>query len=278
MADAAPRRRPGLAEVELVVVETTGDAPTDVPSARHRRPGRVRQGGAAGGARRPGRPRRALGEGPPVGTAARGPGAGGRAAPGRAARRASSARRSPAWRPARRVATGSVRRRAQLAVLRPDLDVRRACAATSTPGSAKVARRRRHRGGRRPRSSASAATDRGGRGAVGPSRWCRRSARARWRWSAAATTTAARDRLAKIESSIDRGFVDLERAFLAELGGGCDLPVGAHAHLDHDGQSSSTRSSPGRRACGGTAATGRLSDHAWVEDTAREAAAAVGSA
>jgi hydroxymethylbilane synthase len=85
----------------------------------------------------------------------------------------------------------------------------------------------------------------------------------------------ARDRLAKIESSIDRGFVDLERAFLAELGGGCDLPVGAHAHLDHDGQLvfHSFLSGPGgvwrdRRH-------GHLSDHTWVVAAAREAAAAV---
>ena len=33
----------------------------------------------------------------------------------------------------------------------------------------------------------------------------------------------------------DRAAVDAERAFLAELGGGCDLPVGAYARLDGDG-------------------------------------------
>ena len=38
-----------------------------------------------------------------------------------------------------------------------------------------------------------------------------------------------------IEYAVDRLAVDLERAFLAELGGGCDLPVGAHAPLDTDG-------------------------------------------
>ena len=39
-------------------------------------------------------------------------------------------------------------------------------------------------------------------------------------------------RLAKIEHRDSRVAVDAERAFLAELGGGCDLPVGAHATLD----------------------------------------------
>ena len=32
------------------------------------------------------------------------------------------------------------------------------------------------------------------------------------------------------------GCVDAERAFLAELGGDCDLPAGAHATVEPDGQ------------------------------------------
>ncbi len=35
--------------------------------------------------------------------------------------------------------------------------------------------------------------------------------------------------------------MDAERAFLAELGGGCDLPVGAYAEVDGDGDGLSVR-------------------------------------
>lgn len=38
--------------------------------------------------------------------------------------------------------------------------------------------------------------------------------------------------LAALEHAPSRRAVDAERAFLAELGGGCDLPVGAHAVID----------------------------------------------
>jgi hydroxymethylbilane synthase len=41
--------------------------------------------------------------------------------------------------------------------------------------------------------------------------------------------------LAAIEHGPSRRAVDAERAFLAQLGGGCDLPVGAHAEVDADG-------------------------------------------
>lgn len=41
-----------------------------------------------------------------------------------------------------------------------------------------------------------------------------------------------RERLAAIEDEPSRRAVDGERAFLAELGGGCDLPVGAFAVVD----------------------------------------------
>jgi len=37
-----------------------------------------------------------------------------------------------------------------------------------------------------------------------------------------------------IEHAPSRRRVDAERSFLAELGGDCDLPAGAHAVLDHD--------------------------------------------
>ena len=41
-----------------------------------------------------------------------------------------------------------------------------------------------------------------------------------------------RERLSTIEHPPSRLAVDTERAFLAELGGGCDLPVGAYATVD----------------------------------------------
>src|SRR4051812_746737 len=42
--------------------------------------------------------------------------------------------------------------------------------------------------------------------------------------------------LAAIEHEPSRRAVDAERAWLAEVGGGCDLPVGAHAKVDSDGR------------------------------------------
>jgi hydroxymethylbilane synthase len=42
--------------------------------------------------------------------------------------------------------------------------------------------------------------------------------------------------LAAIEHGPSRRAVDAERAWLAEVGGGCDLPVGAHATVDDDGR------------------------------------------
>jgi hydroxymethylbilane synthase len=44
-----------------------------------------------------------------------------------------------------------------------------------------------------------------------------------------------RARLARIEHPTSRRRVDAERAFLAELGGDCELPAGAHAVIDHHG-------------------------------------------
>ena len=43
---------------------------------------------------------------------------------------------------------------------------------------------------------------------------------------------AARAAIAAIEHAPSRRRVDAERAFLARLGGGCELPVGAHATID----------------------------------------------
>lgn len=43
-------------------------------------------------------------------------------------------------------------------------------------------------------------------------------------------------RFAAIEHAASRTAVDAERAFLAELGGGCDLPVGAYAVVSDEGE------------------------------------------
>ena len=47
--------------------------------------------------------------------------------------------------------------------------------------------------------------------------------------------TATREALAAIDDGAVRRVVEAERAFLAELGGGCTLPVGAHAVAVADG-------------------------------------------
>jgi len=44
-----------------------------------------------------------------------------------------------------------------------------------------------------------------------------------------------RELLVRIEHATSRRCVDAERAFLAELGGDCELPAGAHAVVDRDG-------------------------------------------
>jgi hydroxymethylbilane synthase len=46
---------------------------------------------------------------------------------------------------------------------------------------------------------------------------------------------ATRRALAAVEDALARTAVDAERAFLATLGGGCDLPAGAHATVAPDG-------------------------------------------
>ena len=97
--------------------------PPDVPICADRRPGRVREGGAGGGARRAGRPRRALGQGPavarpPTGLVHR---RGARA--GRPPRRPRRLHRSTTWPPAALVGhrVGAPAGPAGLAAARPHL-------------------------------------------------------------------------------------------------------------------------------------------------------------
>ena len=78
-------------------------------------------------------------------------------------------------------------------------------------------------------------------------------------------TTGAGGRRSSIAPS--RCAVDVERAFLAELGGGCDLPVGAHATLRPVARSVAPALLPGRRrvAPGRWAVVrARPGDHGWA--------------
>ena len=131
-----------------------------------------------------------------------------------------------------RIGTGAVRRRAQLAARRPDLtfhdlrgnvDTRLAKAAQFD--AIVVAAAALDRLGQRHRAAelldVTVMVPQVGQGALAVE--CR------------ADDHSTRDRLATIEDRDSRTAVDAERAFLAELGGGCDLPVGAYATVDRDG-------------------------------------------
>ena len=124
------------------------------------------------------------------------------------------------------VATGSVRRRAQLAALRPDLrflDLRGNMATRLgkiPPGGAVVA--------------AAAALQRLGWAdriaqLLDPAVVLPQVAQGALAVECRMDDAEARSRLAAIENPVARRRVDAERAFLARLGGGCDLPVGALA-------------------------------------------------
>ena len=130
------------------------------------------------------------------------------------------------------VATGSARRRVQLANLRPDLTfaglrgnlaTRLAAVGQGAVAAVVVAKAALDRLGGRPPIRARA------RGARARGRCCPRSGRGHWPWSAGRTTPSRRRALAAIDDPVVAPPGHAERAFLAELGGGCTLPVGAHA-------------------------------------------------
>jgi len=123
------------------------------------------------------------------------------------------------------VATGSVRRRAQLAHLRPDLEFVELRGNIQTrlskvpPGGALV--------------MAVAALDRLGleaqiAQALDPSVMLPQVAQGALAVECRDDDLPTRELLRRIEHGPSRLAVDGERAFLAALGGGCDLPVGAH--------------------------------------------------
>jgi hydroxymethylbilane synthase len=173
------------------------------------------------------------------------------------------------------VATGSVRRQAQLAARRPDLtfidlrgNIDTRLAKVPDGGAVVVAQAALDRLGLAGHASevlgVSTMVPQVGQGALAIE--CR------------ASDKVTQRRLGAIESAVDRGFVDLERAFLAELGGGCDLPVGAHARLDADGQVELHAFLAGRDDVWRARRNGDLHDPAWAAAMAREGAAAVGLA
>ena len=171
------------------------------------------------------------------------------------------------------VATVSVRRRAQLTVMRPDLvfadlrgNIDTRLAKVPDGGAIVMAMAALDRLGRTDRVAEALSVEQMvpqvGQGALAVE--CRHADR------------AVRDRLGKIEAPLDRRFVELERTFLATLGGGCDRPVGAHAHLDHDGQLVLHTFLAGPTGVWQDRRHGPGSDDGWVTALAREAAATAG--
>jgi len=130
-----------------------------------------------------------------------------------------------------RIGTGSVRRRAQLAWLRPDLTF------AGLRGNMQT---------RLDKASqfdaivvAAAALQRLGRGAersevLDPELVVPQVGQGALAVECRADDRATRDLLAAIEHRPTRLAVDAERAFLREVGGSCDLPVGAYAVVSED--------------------------------------------
>src|SRR5579883_54754 len=129
------------------------------------------------------------------------------------------------------VATGSSRRRAQLANLRPDL------AFSDLRGNMVTRLARAGRGGVTAVVVAKAAVDRLGWSApdgvdveaLEPSVMVPQVAQGALAVECRAGDDRVLEALAAVDDSEARPLVEAERAFLAELGGGCTLPVGASA-------------------------------------------------
>lgn len=135
--------------------------------------------------------------------------------------------------PGARVGTGSVRRRAQLAWLRPDLtfaglrgNMETRLSKAGDFAAIVVAAAAMDRLGRTSEITellpATMLVPQVGQGALAVE--CR------------ADDDATRAALAVIEDGGARRAVDAERTWLAEVGGGCDMPVGAHATVDAAGR------------------------------------------
>jgi hydroxymethylbilane synthase len=258
--------------VELVTIETTGDRRTDVPL--HEIGGRgvfvkeVQQAVLDGRADAAVHSAKDLPSGPAPAGLVLG------AVPVRAdARDALVGSTLDDLPPGARIATGSVRRQTQLAGLRPDLvfenvrgNVDTRLGKVPVGGALVAAVAALERLGRVERITQALPVEvmvpQVGQGALAVE--CR------------ADDERTQKRLESIESSIDRSLVDAERAFLAELGGGCDLPVGAHFGFDVDGQPVLWTFLAGPRGIWHDRRHGSVRDLEWVADTARAAADAVG--
>lgn len=136
-------------------------------------------------------------------------------------------------RPGAVVATGSVRRRAQLSSLRPYLTF------TSLRGSIDTRLAKVPSGGAAVVAAAALARlDRLDQAAeiLDPSVLLPQVAQGALAVECREGDDALRERLAaRVEHEASRLAVDAERAFLAAVGGGCDVPVGALATVGHDG-------------------------------------------
>jgi hydroxymethylbilane synthase len=128
-----------------------------------------------------------------------------------------------------RVATGSVRRRAQLAALRPDFtfaelrgNVPTRVARASEFDAVVVAAAALARLGLDDRVDEY----------LEPAVMVPQVAQGALAVECRADDDESLTRLAAIDDAVAHTTVDAERAYLAELGGGCDLPCGALAHVD----------------------------------------------
>lgn len=133
-----------------------------------------------------------------------------------------------------RVATGSVRRRAQLAWHRPDLVF------SELRGNIQTRLAKLESGGFDAIVMAAAALDRlelaleTPADRLDPSIMVPQVAQGALAIECRADDTATIDRIRSIEDPATRRVFDAERGFLDELGGDCDLPAGAHAVLRDD--------------------------------------------
>jgi hydroxymethylbilane synthase len=132
-----------------------------------------------------------------------------------------------------RVGTGSVRRRAQLAAYRPDL--------TYAGLRGNMATRLEKASEFEAIVVAAVALERLGESArisevLEPDVMLPQVAQGALAVECREDDAETRARLAGIEHAPSRATVDAERAFLAELGSGCDLPVGAHAVAEGAGR------------------------------------------